>query len=312
MKPLLILLLLLLAIPQGMAEQRAFKKAVENNATTFNYRWLDHASKEQRLSFTIDNKTLFSRFRNFKGYQPQRVKRQILTQLRKHAAKFDPKKVTINFIEHFDNYEIHASGHDADEQQKALQALITARDQAQAKYLEKSYYNVLESKYGQSGVKPDHVRIANESLKDIAPLVKAMLAGKKNVRSRDFAQYVLGFVQSIPYSRLESRLESSGQGFNPPMKLLNNNQGDCDSKVTLMANIMRAAYPRMKVVIIYLPNHALIGMQLSHRKEDKYVRLEGRTFVLAEPTGPAMLPLATVAESSEHYIDGHQFSYEMF
>jgi hypothetical protein len=296
----------------AIAEQVQFKKQVKDGQTQFSYRWVDHKHKAQALSFSIANKNLFGRFRHFKGYQPERIRRTILVKLQQASAKLDRKKINVNFVDTSNGIEIQLHARNQALLDKTNKMLTKVRAKAQVELLKKHYYNILTDQLGQTGVKPDHVRFARESSKDILPLTSAILAAHPKLRGRPLAEYILAFVQSIPYSTLESRRDSHGAGFSPPLRLLNNNQGDCDSKVTLMANILNAIYPRIKIIIVYLPNHALIGVQMSHRKSDKYIKVEGRDFILAEPTGPAMLPLATISKSSAIFIDGKQFTYEMF
>ncbi len=308
---LLALILLFMATQSG-AQQLSFKKETVDGQTHFKYRWLDINDKKQNLAFTFENKTMFSRFRNFKGYQPSRVKKTILVALKKAAAKIDRRKVDINFIERNSTYSISVKSKNQDLLDKAEKMLIDVQNKTEAKILKKAYYNILTDKFGKTGVKPDHVRFAMESRKDILPLTQAIMEANPNLRGRQVAEYILAFIQSIPYSTLESRRESHGAGFSPPLRLLNNNQGDCDSKVTLMANMLNAMFPRVKVVIIYMPNHALIGVQMTHRKNDKWIRLKDREYILAEPTGPAMLPFGKIGKQSEFFIDGLQFTYEMF
>jgi hypothetical protein len=308
----LLALILMFVATQSGAQQLSFKKETSDGQTHFKYRWLDTKDKKQNLAFTFENKTMFGRFRNFKGYQPSRVKKTILVALKKAAAKVDRKKVDINFVERNSTYSISVSSKNKDLLANTEKMLIDVQNKTEAKILKKAYYNILTDKFGKTGVKPDHVRFAKESRKDILPLTQAIMAANPNLRGRYVAEYVLAFIQSIPYSTLESRRESHGAGFSPPLRLLNNNQGDCDSKVTLMANMLDAMFPRVKVVIIYMPNHALIGVQMTHRKNDKWIKIKGREYILAEPTGPAMLAFGKVGKQSEFFIDGLQYTYEMF
>ncbi|MFT5161820.1 MAG: hypothetical protein ACI9FJ_000386 [Alteromonadaceae bacterium] len=306
------LIMLVVAFQPAQAQQLAFKKARLGSQTQFEYRWKDIDNNSQTLKFSLENKALFSRFRNFKAYQVATVQRTILVGLKKATAKLDPKEVNVTFINRYNDIEIKVTGTDTKQLDRVITGLNQIRDKIQGQFLSKNYYNLLTDKFGQAGAKPDHVRFVNESLVDMQPIATAILSQKANLKGRQLTEYVLGFVQSIPYSTLESRLESNGAGFSPPLRLLSNNQGDCDSKVTLMAALLGAIYPNNKTVIIYLPEHALIGVQMGHRNADKIVKLEGRTYILAEPTGPAMIPLAEIAKSSEFFIDGQQFSHEIF
>ena len=309
---LLSFILLLGITPAVDAQQLAFKKTAKGGQTRFDYRWVDQNNTPQQLNFTIANKVLFSRFRHFRAYQSKTVQRTILVALQKETAKLDPKKIKVDFINRPHGIEIQATGTDQKLMTATLNGLNKIRDKIQADYLTKNYYDTLTDNFGKTGVKPHHARFAKESRSDMKPIVDAILAHRPQLKGRQLAEFILGFVQSIPYSTLESRRESNGAGFSPPLRLLNNNQGDCDSKVTLMASIFNAIYPRSKVAIIYLPEHALIGVQMGHRGNDKYIKIEGRNFILAEPTGPGMIPFAKIAKSSEYFIDGQQYNYQFF
>lgn len=312
MKTFIIVLIAWLISFTSEAEQLVFDKKSKDNQTHFKYRWKNQAGEARELAFSYDNKTLFSHFRGFRAYQPQRAKQTAMVALRKAAAKFDRAKLNINFIERQDSVQFSVAGGNKKQRDQALKYLNQEYDKATQSFLRKSFYNTLTDQFKRTGIKPDHVRFAKEGSKDLKPIVTAFRQqyGKKGIR--DTAAEVLAFVQSIPYSTLQDRRRSSGAGFSPPLRLINNNQGDCDSKVTLMAAMLKGIYPRMSLAIIYLPNHALIGMQVSHRKDERYVKLSGRTLLLAEPTGPAMLKLGELGKDSAFFINGQQFTHEMF
>lgn len=312
MKILLLFCLAILLSCSSNAEQLKFSKQTKSGRTHFNYRWNDHDGNARDLKFYYRNKVLFNHFRNFKGYQAQRAKRDVLRALEKAAAKVDSKKVSINFIERKDSIEIELASRDQELRGQVYDGLMQIRAQTEQEFLHKQYYNLLTDKFGRTGIKPDHVRISKESIKDIRTISAAFMKTYPKMPIRQTVSIILSFVQSIPYSTLQNRRLSNGAGFSPPLKLINNNQGDCDSKVTLMASILSAIYPRMSIAIIYLPDHALIGMQVPNRNEELTLNIDGRTMLLAEPTGPAMLPLGEIAERSEFFINGQQFSYERF
>jgi hypothetical protein len=119
-------------------------------------------------------------------------------------------------------------------------------------------------------------------------------------------------VQSIPYNKLQSRLTSSGAGFNPPLKLLWENQGDCDSKMTLTAALLRALMPRIKMMLIYIKEHAFIGINIPAKPGEMTIRHDNITYLLADPTGPALLPVGIVGAESELAIVQGQYSIQRF
>jgi hypothetical protein len=112
-------------------------------------------------------------------------------------------------------------------------------------------------------------------------------------------------------STLESRITSSGSGFNPPLQVLWENQGDCDSKMTLTAALLRALMPRIDMTLIYIDGHAFIGIDIPGQANEVTIEHNEVKYLLAEPTGPALLPLGTLAPESELAINqGHYIAQD--
>lgn len=97
----------------------------------------------------------------------------------------------------------------------------------------------------------------------------------------------------------------------PPLSVVANNQGDCDSKTVLMASLIRSLIPDVKMVMIFLPSHALLGISLPFRTDEETLDIDGVDYLLMEPTGPAKIPLGEVANSSARDIAGNMFSTEI-
>jgi hypothetical protein len=65
------------------------------------------------------------------------------------------------------------------------------------------------------------------------------------------------------------------------------------------------------MVMLYLPNHALLGISLPFRSTERTLNIAGIDYLLMEPTGPAKLKLGEIAPSSERAIDGNTYSFEV-
>jgi hypothetical protein len=158
----------------------------------------------------------------------------------------------------------------------------------------------------------NHTSIANDSVADFKVL-KPIILEKVSIKNiRKVTNLVLSFVQSIPYSTLESRITSSGAGFNPPAKLLWENQGDCDSKMTLTATILRALMPRIDMAMIYIDKHAFIGIAIPADAGEMTIEHQGVNYLLGEPTGPALYKLGRLAPESELAINQGAYVAEAF
>ena len=169
----------------------------------------------------------------------------------------------------------------------AYQQVKKLEQQETQKYFKENYFQYFVDHNNQAGVKVNHIDIANDSVTDFK-FLKNIILEKVSIKNiRKVTNYVLAFVQNIPYSPLESRISSSGAGFNPPAKIIWENQGDCDSKMTLTATLLRALMPRIDMAMIFIDQHAFIGIAIPPKAGEITVKDKGITYVLAEPTGPA-------------------------
>jgi hypothetical protein len=178
-------------------------------------------------------------------------------------------------------------------------------------YLQDNYYSHFRSYLGQKAIKPDHLRYISENTAALLPVAQAIFeklpADSKN---RAYINLVLSWVQSIPYNELKNRLTSNGAGYLPPLSVVANNQGDCDSKTVLMASLVRALLPDVEMTMVFLPNHALLGIVLPSRKNEQTLNIDGMDYLLMEPTGPSKIPLGEVSNRSAQYIAGNMYNLE--
>lgn len=293
------------------AEQLSFSKKEQKDQINFYVEWRDHNDTSQSLNFQFKKKQVFDKYRGFNTYKPNRAQEFVNNSLRKHLKKQPISGVYVRFNRQGNSVTAEIKGQDAAKVEAAEQKITTLQESFFAEYLQKTYYQEFYTPNNILAIKPDHRRIAQESVIDFKPFKPTIMAKSSIKNIRRVTNFVVGFVQSIPYATLESRITSSGAGFNPPLKLLYENQGDCDSKVTLVAAMLRMLMPRVKMVLIFIDNHALIGIEDTPQGNDKTLTEQGTTYILAEPTGPAMLPLGEVAPESERAIDHGRFTVEI-
>jgi len=298
--------LMLFFMAKSQAQQLSFSKNQIEQGYRFHYQWLDFTNTEQTINFVLSHEGLFDHFRNFRTYQHSYAQKTILRRIKKHMQKTPIAGVQVFYKQQHDKFSIEVKGLDKNKVSKAYQEVLKIERKITTKYLRESYYQAFINHEQISGIKVDHVSVANDSIADLKPL-KPIILDKVSIKNtRKATNYVLSFVQSIPYSTLESRLTSSGAGFNPPLRLLWENQGDCDSKMTLTASLLRALMPRIEMVLIYIEGHAFIGINIQAKAGEVTIEHENITYLLAEPTGPALLPLGKLAPESELAINqGH-------
>lgn len=294
----------------ALSEQLHFSKVEKNDYYQFNYQWLDHQKQARSMKFALSKQALFNRFRNFSVYKPELASQYISKNIVRHFKKNPIDNVTILYDNQTKSIELKGSNlHSFNQAQETITELNKKLTDT---YLKRRWYHTFTTVSGETAIKPDHVTFAAESANDLK-VMKPIILDKVSIQNiRKVTDYVMSFVQSIPYSELNSRVSSSGAGFNPPLKLLWENQGDCDSKVTLTAAILRSLMPRVKMVLVFIDNHALIGIDVLAKGGETTITLEGTTYLLGEPTGPAMLPLGVLDEVSELAISQEQYTVEKF
>ncbi|WP_141096220.1 transglutaminase-like domain-containing protein [Lacimicrobium sp. SS2-24] len=304
--------LTLLVCDAATGEQLSFDKAESDTQIQLRYRWRDHDELEQQLSFTFDKQQVNEQFQKLLSYQPHIAQRHVMVAMQKAAQQVDPREARISIRKIGEEIGFEVRSRKRKHLEHWQDKLSTLQQQAFDDYLQENYYAHFTDHFGKKGVKPDHIRYAKESVATLLPAANALYAKlKDNSQARAYVNMLLSWLQTIPYNPLESRLVSDGSGYLPPAEVLITNHGDCDSKTVVAAALLRSMLPTVKVAIIYLPNHALLGVQLAHGGKDHTLRLDGSTYLLAEPTGPALLPAGQIADQSLAAIQGGMYSFEI-
>lgn len=282
MRCLLCLCLFLVTVP-----------AVGQSQQSFAYQFaLD--GQQQTLQFDISKEVLSGHFRNFRRFEPRLIEAQLWRDFKEHTSAYPavqlrqgPPGQRLQFtLQGKDNQLVTRL-------RQELQQLSVTRLQY---YLEQEFYYQQKLPSGPQVIIPDHLRIMQQSLSDIAPVATAIKQQLPNASTRDYIAFISSWLQQIPYSSLEDR--SNGAGFSPPLKLLRENRGDCDSKAVVLAALIRLLSPDTKIVILYLPKHAMLGIEVPQeqlQQADETVTLQGTRYLLADATGPANLKPGEIA-----------------
>lgn len=149
----------------------------------------------------------------------------------------------------------------------------------------------------------DYAAVAKRAVDAMVPVARAVksadlpIAGTTNGR-RIALSRAIAFMQAIPYEALGAQ-RSTGLGFLPPVALIDENKGDCDSKSVAYAAIARTLAPGTPVAIIVVPGHALVGLGIATQPGDVTITFGGLTYVLAEPVGPAPAHIGQIGPISE-------------
>jgi len=308
-----LVLVLILLIPSKVYSQqdRFFKNRFESGIE-FNYKWQSSAGPKE-LTFLLPHDDIDKLPNSAPAYNPALAQNYIHRSLLEYAKEIDPREAKILIKRSGSSLNMEVSGKHSDRVNEITVALGKKHDEAEADYLNKNYYVPFKNEIGQAAIKQDHKRYASESSDYISNIVNAIKEQLNNSNNpREFIDFTLSWLQAIPYDTLEDRISSNGSGFAAPRQLLLNNKGDCDSKSTLFLALLKSYNPTLSAKMIFLPNHALVGISLKAIKTDEKIMQNNFSYILAEPTGPAQYELGEIAPSSKMAIRNRQFSTEDF
>lgn len=295
------------------AEQTAFNKQQSGDTIQLDYEWDDQQGNGHVMSVSFSKESLNQSFNNNKNYSPKVAQRYVFLALQRAAINVNPKEASVRLNMVGQDIKVQVSSRSNDNLRKWQRQMAVEQESAFDDYLSQHYYTRYQAPFGQEAVKPDHIRFANESVNVLTPIAQALYELiPQNSSSREYINLVLSWVQSIPYNTLENRLTSNGSGYSPPLKVISDNRGDCDSKSVLTAALLKALIPGIDLNMVFLRNHALLAANLPHRDQEKKITIGNSEFLLLEPTGPALLLAGQLGRQSESAIAGGQYTLESF
>ncbi|HCH54329.1 MAG TPA: hypothetical protein DE109_12775 [Aeromonas sp.] len=299
-RSLSLLLGMLLALPAS-AGQTYFN----SNGGQLNVGWQDREGQPQQLSYRLEAGKLPPLI----AYRPARMQEEVLQTLLQQAELEFPE---VQFSLSRPSLALSLKSRNADKAREASLWVKPEQARLEAEWLKQHYFQPFTPPDGAPAIKQDHVRIALESRAELAPLAEQLKqegATETEARQKTVA-HMLDFIQAIPYQLLDSQSGRSGKGFLSPRQVLEQNRGDCDSKVTLMAALLAQRFPELKQAMVFVPGHALLGVALPARPGQATLSWQGESYLLLEPTGPAQLPMGQLAPTSKTLVDSKQLSVQ--
>ncbi|MBE1300084.1 MAG: hypothetical protein GJ680_09290 [Alteromonadaceae bacterium] len=304
-------ILLVLLSASGQTKQSYYHKEENDKNITLQYQWRDSFGTQRNIEFDLEKDKIAKQYRQNKIYRPEIAFRYVYIEMQKHARTINPRDARIKFRNFKNELQIEVKAENTELQNKYLNDLLVARENAFVDYLKQNYYDRYRSPYGQLGVKPDHTRFVAESVTSLLPAAQAIYEQlDEESTSRAYVNLLLSWVQSIPYNALQDRMTSNGAGYLAPTDVLTANIGDCDSKTVLTAALLRSLLPQLHMVMVYLPNHALLGANLPHFEGEAMISRDGIDSLLLEPTGPAIMKVGVLGEETERYIGNGMYVLE--
>ena len=189
-----------------------------------------------------------------------------------------------------------ATDRDMDRMRAEVQAELDQIDAEMAGFADTFFHERFYRIGADNTLLPDYKRIAGIEAAELDSVVPPLRAWVRGLDLRAGLERLLLFTQSIPYDPLRDRTDSAG--FLPPLQLLAENRGDCDSKSVLFAALAHRLYPDLSIGMALIPGHAYLLLGLSSGPGDTLIDWSGRGWVVAEPVGPALTGLGQLSDQS--------------
>jgi hypothetical protein len=134
----------------------------------------------------------------------------------------------------------------------------------------------------------DYTGIAERAEADLEDCSRALERAGSGYTRRQQLGLFLAFLQEIRYEVPPDVVDGRESfGLYVPAEVVVNDHGDCDSKSATFASLwLRLGTP---VVLISIPKHMLLGVEVKPGPREAFVRIGNRYFVLCEVAGPAKL-----------------------
>lgn len=281
------------------AAQQEFNQIQQGEQVLLSYVWQDPQQHTHYLKFSLPRSALNEASQSFRRFSPHYLTREIAVQLQKLIYSKYPS-VAIQLFPSKDQLRYQLRSQDSQQLQLAQREAQQVMRQAQADSLNRNHLMQITDPFGRQVLIPDHNYFMQAAIPQLQPAARAISNQQTSDNKAEVIQWLLSYVQSIPYAALGERGESD---FIPPLSVLRTNRGDCDSKAVLLASLLRILYPELPLAMIYLPEHAVLGIQLNEPHPVAPVSLAGQHWLLAEAAGPAMLPLGEVSASTQAKLD---------
>lgn len=295
-------LLCLIGLGSGSALQ-ARQLDFNREGNTLHYHWLPPRQiadgAPQNVTLTLSSE---SNIRFFSAWRPEAVKRTLYMRILAAARQSWP---TVIFeLQQQPEWRLDYRRVEPDRQSELEQWLQEEEKKEFQALLQENYLQQARDAMGIMGIKPDHARIIAESSSELGEAAEALLqaAGGDEIEPRQLLTYLLAFVQSIPYDKLQSEDGNRGTGYLLPRQVLSENRGDCDSKAALLATLLQYLRPEINQALIFIPNHALLAVAIPPQAGEETLTIGGENLLLVEPTGPAELLPGQLGPESQLYI----------
>jgi hypothetical protein len=279
------------------AQQVDFKRISRSGDELLSYRWKDPERHEYAVVFTLTRDAIKEAEASFREFSMDAMWRTLELDVRNEVEKFGDG-ARINLSRNIEGLHWTLQTRDQKSADLLSQKVSERLERSQQAYL-KAY---MRRMVGGRRVMVDFAAAATAMQSPLRAVARA-LGDVPDVANDDRARIslALSFFQEIPYAVLEDKQRRGGD-FLPGPALLAQNRGDCDSKAVALAAVLKDFTRWRKLVVVTMPGHAILAVDLPAEEGDWIVRSGGRQYVALEVAGPVMSPIGKVGNITAKYL----------
>ena len=299
-----------------MTPVQNFNTQTRGGGQDFSYNYLTPEGKPQTLTFRLNLNDIQRGSAEFRMWDDAAARNAAITKVQAtaDALRTPNLRATVQPLPNGMNIRLMGRNLQPDSPQvtQLEKTLNFTYSMAVKTYASQNLYRATMEGEHKTVIQPDHPAIALRYTAAMTPVARAIQSQVPGAADspRAFINASLNWLQTIPYDTLQDRSTSNGAGFQTPYGLMLGNRGDCDTKATALASLIHAAYPTIPLAIIYVPEHAFLGVGLPQEANDYALRTApedgGCIFVLADATGPARIPLGYIDEPTRAKIRANE------
>ncbi len=295
-------LLAMLLAPVGVAaKQVRFGRHVDKGIVEYAYKFNDSEGRIQSLRFRLPEAIVLRGHREYRPIDSPEVANSLKKRVEQTIDEYVRPlggTITVNVERKKGSLSVHYEVKlPPNRATSAVEAEVERRAETATSETYAAFFNVREAPGAE--VRPDFARIVPRAAADLKPVAEAIAAQTTDERER--IALALAFIQSIPYAVPDR--QSQG-GFVMPAAFFDLNRGDCDVKSAALAAILMTLLPNRSIVMVLPPEHALLAVDIPSAGDEAKIVVNGRSYVLLEPTGPSLWPIGRVAEETGRKMSG--------
>lgn len=265
------------------------------------YDFTDFQDKSHTIACNI-LKSDYSRERKEFGYTQREIDAAIDGQLQKWLnGELQKRKIASYFrikVSDGGSYKWEYNipgGLPAAENDRATQQVEAMKTLIKTEY-DRKFDEIEDAVFRQRGllvhdklIQIDYGSLVLRSQQPLLDCFEALLQSGHGFSEKDYVGMYLSFIQQIRYQVPPDNEDGKDiLGLWVPTEVMLHNHGDCDSKSVTLSTFLRSF--GLPVMVILIPRHALIAVEMRPGPDQQFVRVGNRYFVLCEAAGPARLP----------------------